>query len=259
MNGEKVAELVVDLIAHALAHLLDGIENDGAGTLIDAVQFVVGDGAALLEWIDAGAEQYLVSVGVADAGDDAAAGEHALDLTTEALKVGLEVVEAEIVEHVGSLLGKAGDGFDQVVGHVVELAHLPIVDVAQVVAAREGESDAGPFEYPLLRGDVLDTAGELGVDDEGAVAGQGEEQELAAPTDGQEFTADSVFGEGVRQGTDDAGFEYLGFGDGLAGQARCEELNGDVQFGGFGHGAPSPGQSTTVGTILSRILNARLD
>ena len=202
VDGEEVAELVVDLVAHALAHLSDGIEHDGAGTLVDAAEFVVGEGAALLEGIDAGVEQDLVGVGVADAGDDAATGEHALDLAAETLEVGLEVVEAEIVEHVGSLLRQAGDGFDQVVGHVVELAHLAVVDVAQVVAVGEGEPDAGPFEYPLLRRYVLDAAGELGVDDQGAVAGQGEEQELAAPADGQECAADGVLREGVCQGTD---------------------------------------------------------
>ena len=145
-------------------------------------------------------------------------------------------------EHVGALLREAGDGFDQIVGRVVELAHLAVVDVAQVVAIGEGQPDAGALVNALLAGHELNAAGELGVDDEGMIAGQGNEQEFTAPADGEELAADGVVGERIGQGADDAGSEHLGLGYGPARQAGAEELDGDLEFGGFRHGHSPPGQ-----------------
>ena len=76
VHGQEIAEFVVNLVAHALAHLLHGIQHDLAGALVDATEFVIGEGASLFEGINGGAKQDLVGVGVADAdaGNDAPSG-----------------------------------------------------------------------------------------------------------------------------------------------------------------------------------------
>ncbi len=104
--GQKIPHLVVDLLAHVLAHGVHGVQDHLTAGVVDAAQLIVGQRLALLERIHAGVEQNLIGVSVADAGHDTPASQHALDLAAKPLQVRLEVIKAGAVQHVRTLLGQ---------------------------------------------------------------------------------------------------------------------------------------------------------
>lgn len=222
VDFKVVADLAVDGAAHALAEEGDGLGGDAVDGVVEGGELGGREGRALLEGVDAGGEKDLVGVGVADAGDGAAARQHALDLAAEGLEPVGERLQGEgLVEHVGALLAEAGGLRELLRQQVVDHAHLVVIGVAEMGAVGERERQVRPRRDALRRVAVLERAAEHRVDDEGApggvgAAGEFDAEELATPPEGVEGAARDVLAEALEgrgEGAQDEGTQHVGARD----------------------------------------------
>ena len=153
--------------------ILRGFVQDGVHAVVEGLDFIVAEGCAAAEGVDAGVEEDFVGVGVAYAGEEGVGDEDALDLAGVAAEALAEEVQGEFgVQGVGAHAVEVGDDGLFTRAYAVDLAHDSHVVVAEVHAVIELQGEAGLGVDLGVGGDVLEAAGEHGVDGEG-VAGPG--------------------------------------------------------------------------------------
>ena len=147
MDVEEVAWLGVDLLADFSGCDLGGPVEGVADGLVERDAALLVEGGDFRERVDAGVEEDLVGVGITNARDEFGVDEGVLDLSSVAFDAFEEGCLGERrVEGVGSLFVEDGNAVEIVGVDEVDLAQVPLVDVADselVVGGVELQAEAG--------------------------------------------------------------------------------------------------------------------
>src|SRR3990172_7211382 len=130
VDGEEVARLAMDVVAHLLANFVDRVGQGLAHGLMEADDLVGRQRRPLAIGIQPRLPQDLIGVGIADAGDERRPRQDALDLPAKRAQPSLKILQPD-VERIRPHFVESRDAAR--VARQGELTHLLRVDVAQLL------------------------------------------------------------------------------------------------------------------------------